>query len=313
MNHNGIFTVAVSLILIAFIGFIVYEVATDPWNDMFKDRVEYPLAKVDVNDTSTYMLVKWQHSPIQKYEVITDTQAIKDNKSVFSVDNDGDIYGTTAGGVIWLFKNGKQIDTVLFDNTLTKKIEYGTLQFQQINELQYRLLVGDEIAEQGENYSILRDNKNKEPYYSCFAHGDDLHSIETVYLLTSDSNIDKMAKPHKINEDIIEFIKHSSNYAGNQTWHWYFRLSDNKLSSMYRNVRAVKNNLMAYASDSGKSRIIIHDMFDKSADRKEIIGDFPDPWDDDFLLSAAFTSDGNIRATYIGKDGQAHNDVFSIE
>ena len=312
LNKKSVF-IAVSLVLAAFIGFIVYEIATDPWDDKYKDRVEYPLEKVDINDTSAYMLVKWQHSPMEKYEIVTDTQAIKDNKSIFSVDNNGQIYGTTADGVIWLFKDGKQIDTVIFDNTLTKEIDYGTLLFQQINELQYQLLIGYEIVRQEQNYTILCDNRNEKPYYSCFAHGDDLESISTVYLLNSDNNIHKMAKPNHINEDIIEFVEHSADNAGNQTRHWYFRISDIKLSSWYWNVRAIKDDLIIYASsyrNGGKSRMIIHNMFDQSIGYKEIIGDFPDPRDDDFLLTAEFMADGGIHAEYIGKDGHVHNDVF---
>jgi|LSQX01.3.fsa_nt_gb hypothetical protein len=308
--------ISICLLFIVIISFIVYLDATDPWSKMYKDRTEYPLKLVDVNDSSNYMLVKWQHSPIEKYEVITDTQAIKANTSTFSVNNKGDIYGTTPDGMIWLFKDGKQIDTVPFDNTLTKNIAYGTIQFQQVNQLQYQLLVGCEIIEQGENYSILSDNRNEKTYYYSFVHGDDIENVNTVYLLNFTSDINEIAKPQKINEDIVEFIEHKTNYARNKTRHWYFRLSDCKLSNWYWNVRAIKDNLIVYASsymNGGISRIIIHNMFDNSIDYKEIIGDFPEPRDDDFLLAAEFISDQKLKAEYIGKDGQVHNDVFSID
>ena len=97
--------VSICLLLIVIISFIAYLDATDPLSEMYKDRIEYPLKSVDVNDTSNYMLVKWEHSPIEKYEVITDTQAIKANVSTFSVSNKGDIYGTTPDGCICV--NGK--------------------------------------------------------------------------------------------------------------------------------------------------------------------------------------------------------------
>ena len=314
MKKKSMFIIAVSLIFTTFIGVIIFEVATDPLSEEYKDRIEYPLEKVDVNDTSTYMLVKWQHSPVETYEVITDTQAIKDNKSAFSVDNKGEIYGTTADGVIWLFKDRKHIGTSVFDNTFTKKIEYGTLKFQQTNQLQYKLLVGYEIVDQGENYTILCDNRNEKPYYYCFAHGNDLHSIETVYLLNSDSNINKMAKPLKTINDILEFVAPFPTYAGNETRHWYFRLSDCKLSQSYLNVKAIQETIIACTySDYKGPYIIIQDMFDKATYYKEISGDFSGQADRLFLLSAEFTTDGDFRAEYIGKDGQVHNDIFSLD
>ena len=316
MKKRYIITIiAASVVLIIPISFLIYVAASGPFDDMYRDRVEYPLAKVNQYDESNYLLVKWQHSPYAKYEVITDTQMIKDNKFVFSVSNKGGLYATTSDGIIWLYKDGKLIDKVIFDNTLTKRIKYGSLRFKRTNQLQFHLLIGYEFVEQGENYSILSDNKDK-PYFYCYAHGDDLHNPYTVYFINSDSDIDKVAKPRKVNDDVIEFIEHSENYAGDQTRHWYFRLSDNKLSQWYWNVRAIKDNLIAYAAgymNGGKSRIIIHDMFDKSVGYKVIYGDFPDPRDDDFLLSAEFTADGGIRAEYIGNDGQVHNDVFTLD
>lgn len=308
--------VPIFLLFIAFIGYITYELATDPWIRNIEDRTEYPLKSVDVQDNSNYMLVKWQHSPTEKYEVITDTQAIKANISTFSVENEGEIYGTTSDGLIWLYKDGKQTDSVAFDNTYTKNIEYGTLEFQQVNQLQYQLLIGSKIIEQGENYSVLCDDRDEKSllYYS-FAHGEDLKDIDTVYLLSYTSDINELAKPQIINEDIITFIEHSTNYSVNQTRHWFFRLSDCELSS-YRGIRAIKDNLVVYSAsymEGGKSRIIIHDMFDKSIDYNEITGDFPDPRNDDFLLAAEFTADGNLKAEYIGNDGQVHKDVFSMD
>jgi len=65
--------------------------------------------------------------------------------------------------------------------------------------------------------------------------------------------------------------------------------------------------------DGGKSRIIVHDMFDKSADHKEITGYFPDPRDDDFLLSAEFMTSGELRVEYIGKDGKKYESVYSLD
>jgi len=282
-------------------------------NDMYKDKIEYPLAKVNISDTSDYMLVKWQHSPEEKYEVITDTRSIKENASVFRIDNKGAIYGTTADGVFWLYKDGKQIGLAIFDNTLTRSIEYGTLQFQYINKLQYQLLVGHEIVEQGENHSILCDNRNEKPYYYAFAHGEDLKCTETVSLVNSESSLDKIAKPQRISNDLIEFTAHLQTYAGNETRHWYFRISDGKLSRSYLNVKVIQENIIVHAdSDYRGPMIIVCDMFDKTGYYIEINGDFSKESDRLFLLSAEFTAEGNLIAEYIGDDGKVHNDIFSL-
>ncbi len=88
------------------------------------------------------------------------------------------------------------------------------------------------------------------------------------------------------------------------------------MSNWYWNIRAIKDNLIVYASsymEGGNSRIIIQDMFDNSINYTEITGDFQEPRDDHFLLAAEFLADGKLKAGYIGKDGQLHNDVFSTD
>ena len=285
-------------------------------NDRAKDRIEYPLENVDINDTSTYMIVIERHNLTgPKYEVIADTKMIKDNKEVFCLDNKGAIYGTTSDGMIIVYKDGEHLDTFLYDSELTRNIEYGTLRFQPVNELDYQLLFDYDVFEQGENYTILINNNAEPQYYCSFAHGDDLHSLESVYFLDSTNNYDEIIRPQKINEDVLDFVGHFTDNEIEQTQHWYFMLSDCKLSKRYTNVKAAKDNLIAYAAryfDSDDSCIIVHDMFDKSVDYVEIHGDFPDPQDEYFLLSAEFTEDGKLRAEYIGKDGQVHNDIFDL-
>lgn len=143
--------VAIAIILTV-AGFVIHAVLTDPFspsspNYYYKDRIVYPLEGVDINDDSEYMIVKWQHSPEEKYEVVTDTKMIKDNISAFSIDNDGTIYGTTADGVITLYKDGEEVGYELFDNTYTRKIEYGTLQFTKIDESQLELLLDESKKE----------------------------------------------------------------------------------------------------------------------------------------------------------------------
>ncbi|HEX2946583.1 MAG TPA: hypothetical protein VHT96_11585 [Clostridia bacterium] len=273
----------------------------------FDNKTEYPLQLVDIDDNSQYILVK----EFSGYEIITDTNLIKENTSNLKVVNNGTLYGTTPDGALLLFKDGKQIDCVWIDGTYTRKIEYGTLKFHKINKIQYMLLTGYEIVEKGEYFSILSNNQNN--YFFFFVHGLDLGSADNVYLLDSRDSADELPKLHRTSENVLEFIEYPSDYEGQPTAHWYFRLSDYKLSQMYLDVKDTKDNLIVYPAsymDGGQSRIIIHDMFDKSIGFKEIYGDFPQARDDNFLKTARFSENGELSAEYIGNDGQVHESTF---
>jgi len=296
-------------VVILFTGLYLWDINHDP----FRDRTEYPLAQVDVNDTSEYMLIKIYHDDTTTYEVVTDTREIKANASIFSIDNDGTLYGTTNSGELFLYKDGEHIGYTPFDDNFTKKIEYGTLRFKEVNELQYRLLLGYEIIEQDENYTVLCYMQSEIPYYRCFIHGEDLESMETVRFLASYEDAEKKHMPRKIGDEIIEFSAPRHTYAGEETEYWYFRRSDGALN-FYPNVKAIRDNIVVFADyDSDGSRIVVCDMFDKAAYYKVINGDFSESERGLFLLSADFTADGTLRAEYIGKDGQVHSGVFSLE
>ncbi len=276
----------------------------------FEGKTEYPLQLVDIDDDSQYMLVK----EFNGYEVVTDTELIKENASVFRFYNFGALYGTTPDGSIFLYKDGVRIDCIWFDGMYTIMKEFGTLKFQKVNELQYQLLLGSEIVEQDEHYSILCNNQGEKPYYYCFAHGEDLHSVETVSLVASDSNYDEIPQPQKTGDDIVEFSANYPTYAGDETAHWYFRLFDCKLSQHYLNVKAMRGNrIICTDSNYMGLKIIVCDMFDNDAYYTEITGAFSKEAGRLFLLSAEFTADGNIYTEYIGNDSQVHKSTFEIE
>lgn len=217
------FVIIVGIILFFAVQFVI-SIINDPFsptspNYYYRDRIVYPLEALNKDDDSEYLILKWQHSPEEKFEVVTDTTMIKENISTFSLDNDGDIYGVTADGFIELYKDGKHISTELFDNTYTKKIEYGSLQFRQVNELQFRLLLGAEILEQEQYFSILRGEWDGAPYYYFFAHGDDLESFDKVYLLDSGPELDDLPVPQSIRDDTLAFIDTDKEYNIGRTWH----------------------------------------------------------------------------------------------
>jgi len=173
--------------------FSVFDPEGDVWKEMYRNRREHPLSKVDVNDSSAYMLVRHAGG---RYYVETDTQRIKENVSAFRVFNRNDLYWTTADRMFELFKDGKRIDSVIYDNMFyTPRIRYGTLRFREVNQLQYLLLVGYEIEEQGENHIILFSGRYEGTYYFSFAHVGDLGCLKTVRLVNS------AATPH---QEVVE-------------------------------------------------------------------------------------------------------------
>ena len=142
----------IAIIVLTFVCVFLYGIfyinsftAPNPEADFFKNTLEYPLDKVDINDDSSYALVKIFYDG---FKAVTDTQAIKENVSAFKVYNKGKLYGTTPGGVFELYKDGELIDSVWFDDRyLTPMIKYGTLHFQEIDYQQYLLLTDQEARE----------------------------------------------------------------------------------------------------------------------------------------------------------------------
>lgn len=300
-----------------FIGWFIYEVATDPMNDLYKDQTEYPLTLVDEGDDAEYMLVI---PPLQSgsgvYRVTTDTQAIKANKETFTVENLGALYGTTPDGLICLYKDGEYLSATPADGTLTKRITYGTLQFEQVNKLQHDVLCGYVVVDSSENHTTLR-SPDENAYYYRYAHGTDTESPDAkIIYMGSDKDLNNLPAPSAVNENILEFIQHYTNYAGDQTRHRYFRRSDGASTEGYSNVKAISDTVIVYAAyiNNGQaSKIVVRDVFDESALRIAIADDtFPGKRDDQFLLAAEFTEDGALRAVYVGDDGEEHEGIFPV-
>ena len=303
------------IFLLGLIGYLAidmyfFDELTGVLKGKYRDRVVYLLEKVDENDDSSYMLAKWCIH-YEKYEVVTDSQSIKDNKTIFKYYNSGKIYGTTADCVIHLLKDGTSIDYDLFDDHFTSDIEYGTIQFKRVNQLQYSLHLGASIIEEGKNYSIVSLEENGEEYYSFFVHGEDLHSLETVYYITGDKlDRKKIEKPVEISKGVLEFVYWDYRDV---EYHCYFRGSDNKLSKCLQ-VKARKDNLILYEGFSGAyNKIVIHDIFDKDIGYQVLTGIYPKPQSRMFLLSAYFVSDSEVFIEYIGEDELVHEGIFSLK
>ena len=295
------------LIIYIFIDLYFFDELYGVINGKYRNRFVYLLEKVDEDDDSSYILAKSCIND-EKYEVITDTQLIKDNKAIFKYYNSGKIYGTTADCVIHLLKDGESIDSDLFDDSFSSKIEYGTLRFEEVNQLQYYLHGGAEIIEQGKNYTIVYIQDGGEEYYSFFVHGEDLHSLKTVYNISGGKLAEKkIEKPKEIDENILEF--EYTDYRGLE-YHCYLRLSDNELSKCLE-VKARKDNLILYeAVIEASVKIVIHDMFDKDIGYQILNDIYPGPKDRGFLLSAYFVSDSEVFIEYIGEDGLVHEGIF---
>jgi len=282
--------------------------------NMPKDRIEYPLAKVDVSDSSEYVLVKEDFfSFADTCEIVTDTAAIKANKDIFAVDNMSELYGTTPDGMFTLYKDGEWIDSVAFDAYCTKSIEYGTLEFEPINGLQLQLLLGAEILEEGETYTIVR-SAGKYPRCLVYAHGDDKLSPDKVFLVTDDSSPDELPHPTNRYGNIIEFVAIHEHWPGSDSSHWFFDSEELKLSDYYHDVKAVNGTMIVHPRwvNSGTSKIIISDMFDYKKGRREITGNFSETDIEKFLLEAEFRGKSELWVKYLLPNGEAEEMIYDL-
>ena len=108
--------------------------------------IEYPLAKVNVNDDSEYLLIKKYWDSEEKFEAVTDTKAIKTNQSAFKIyyKFQLDKCGCSPYAFINLYKDGALIESIELIEDPIRRISYGTLRFVEIDEAQYLSLLGKE-------------------------------------------------------------------------------------------------------------------------------------------------------------------------
>ena len=154
-----------------------------------------------------------------------------------------------------------------------------------------------------------------------YEHRQKLHkfaSTADLFLVASESTRAKLPHPQNRYGSIVEFVT-QVNYPGADTFHWFFDLDELKLvgspGNPYHDVKAVYENLIVYPRwvNGGTNKIIIHDMFERDKDRRELTGDFSETQEEKFLLAAEFTTVGKLSAEYIGKDGQVHSEIFSLD
>ena len=264
--------------------------------EKYGDRIEYPLEKIDLNHNGNYMLVMTRYNT-GEISVITDTALLKENRDTMSVSNNGSIYATTPDGMFGLYLDGKCIDSVPFDNTLTYTINYGTLEehFKPINSLTLQLLTGADIFQEDTYYTILR-RKNKDFYqYYTYVHGTKRDSISGLF------EVDISSQPPKIesgDSGIISFLNLDYNMS------CYYDTRSGVLSPQFRNVKAVTDDVVLYSEqDSTGVTIIIRNMFDDNKLYFETKNALSDGSYIDELVSARFLDNKMVEFSYMDANG----------
>ncbi len=264
--------------------------------ERYQDRIEYPLEKIDLNHNGNYMLVMTRYST-GEISVITDTALLKENRDIMSVSNNGSIYGTTPDGMFGLYLDGEWVDNVPFDNRLTYTINYGTLEerFRPINRLTLQLLTGADAFQEDTYYTILR-RKNKDFYqYYTYVHGQQRDSISGLF------QVDISSQPPKIESSdsgIIAFLDLDYNIF------CYYDTRSGVLSSQFRNVKAVKDDIVLYSErDSTGFTVIIRNMFDENKLYFETKKALSDGSYVDELVSARFLDNKTVELSYIDANG----------
>lgn len=262
--------------------------------EKYGDRIEYPLEKIDLNHNGNYMLVMTRYNT-GEISVITDTALLKENRDTMSVSNNGSIYATTPDGMFGLYLDGEWIDNVPFDNTLTYTINYGTLEehFRPINRLTLQLLTGADVFQEDIYYTILR-RKNKDFYqYYTYVHGPQQRdSISGLF------EVDISSQPPKVesvDSGIIAFLNLDYNR------YRYYDTRSGVLSSHFRNVKAVKDDVVLYSEqDSTGVTIIIRNMFDENKlyfETKKALSD------GSYIVSARFLDNKTVELSYMDTNG----------
>ena len=275
-------------------------------------RLDYPLKEVDVSDSSEYVLVCARYkagaldykSESVTYEAITDTAAIKANKDIFAIVNIIKMPSVFPGTYerFTLYKDGEQLAMEFYFPHHSRSVEYGTLEFEPVSVLQYDLLSGAEIVEEGENYTIAFDAK-EEDYY-LYAHGKDKLSPDATVFVDYIYSLERVPRPTNRYGNIIEFATHESSF----TWHYFFDIDELKISERYSDIKAIDENLILYQDHYPDNVIVIHDMFDTQKDRREIMLDSKEIK----LLDAEFRDDSELWVKYLLPNGKTEERIYNL-
>jgi|GEM_PF-1759823 len=291
--------------------YILGDVMT--FHEVLRVRLDYLLKEVDVSDSSEYVIVraKYRAGDIDykaesvTYEAVTDTSAIKANKDIFSIINilKMPCVGPSTCDIFSLYKDGEWLDLAFYFPLHSRSIELGTLEFEPVNVLQYDLLSGAKVVEEGENYTIAYDAEDE--YYYLYAHGADKLSPDAVVFVTYEYTIEWMPRPTNKYGSIIEFAIYDSYY----TKHFFFDTEELKVSESYSDIKAVNGNLIVYQEYFEDAVIVVHDMLDTTKDRREIILSSEEVT----LLEAEFRSGTKLWLKYELLNGDIKEKTFNLK
>ena len=278
-------------------------------------RLDRLLNEVDVSDSSEYVLVRASYKAGEldykaesvTYEAVTDTAAIKANKDIFAIINilKMPCVGPGTRDIFRLYKDGEWLDLVFYFPEYSRSIECGTLEFEPVNVLQYDLLSGAKVVEEGENYTIAYDAKDE--YYNLYAHGEDKVSSDTVLFVTYERTLDSVPRPTNKYGSIIEFTIYNPYYAC--TEHFFFDIEELKVSESYSDIKAINGNLIVYQEYFEDAVIVVHDMLDTTIDRREIVLSSEEVT----LLEAEFRSDTKLWLKYELLNGDIKEKTFNLK
>lgn len=288
---------------------------------MDKDKTEYLLKGVDVDDDATYLIVRWTvENGKTRYAVCDDTKSIKENKENFIIVNSKSVYETAERrGTFTLYKNGKFQCFIWYHDEFTKAVHYGTLVFTSVNQLQYDVVMGDTIYRQENNYTIIESQKGadetQQAKFRVYAHGSDVQSVDAVFLLVCELQApEQWHAPVVRSEQIIEFTHDFTYEEQAVTRYYYFDTAALALSEPFNHVIWLGNGNIIYfdGGSDGKGALVIQDAFDPAVYYTSI--DLTDNQKSlTFLISATMLSDKELYITYYKESGGVARVLYLIE
>ena len=200
------------------------EILKDKSRYIINDK-EYPLKAFDFKDDAQYIVSGRNPSSsmcnVDTYEIVTDQTMIKENINKFYIDYNVRSDDPTMCGTIVIYENGIVVHVNYENGKGTNSLlDYGTLQFEEINKEQYLLLHNSKShhIEFEENYTLTCKIIEGVLIGKVHVHGETSDGEITTHEVTTYVYDVESIEVSKNKEGILEIRKYNKDAKVVETW-----------------------------------------------------------------------------------------------